>query len=78
MATIETVIDPACEDCPCPDICLRWSAFCIWAKEGDPVHIKHIQNRSAMTPYQGREVVRCGCGGGSCAPRGVATAGSAG
>jgi hypothetical protein len=39
-----------CSNCPCPDICLQWDAFCTQAAKVPqvPNEIKHICNRSAM------------------------------
>jgi Family of unknown function (DUF6171) len=39
-----------CSNCPCPDICLQWDAFCAQAAKVPqvPNEIKHICNRSAM------------------------------
>ncbi len=39
-----------CERCPCPDACLGWSIFCVWAAKEppNPVELAHIVARSAM------------------------------
>jgi hypothetical protein len=39
-----------CSNCPFPDICLQWDAFCTQAAKVPqvPNEIKHICNRSAM------------------------------
>jgi hypothetical protein len=38
----------SCERCPCPNGCLGWEVFCLWASEvpEDPIKIRHIVNRS--------------------------------
>jgi hypothetical protein len=39
-----------CSNCPCPDICLQWDAFCAQAAKVPqvPNEIKHICNRSRI------------------------------
>ena len=39
-----------CDPCPCPDICLQWSSFCVFAARTpqNQIEIKHICNRSRI------------------------------